>query len=206
MTKRNGFSALEALLIVIVVVIIGFTGWYVWHSKQSADKIFTQTGNSVVEKSSPQAKKSPVAVSPADQKHYLVIKEWGIKIPLTNEYQDASYCYQPARTIPDESVPDGPYVYLSSVSLGGQTVVDADGHCDGLDALARYKMGDKMYLGGELTTFNEENAKDAVKLGDYYYMIEGSHSSFSNDPAVEAKADALKNYFVSVFDSLQLAQ
>lgn len=35
---KNGFAALETLLILVIVALIGGTGWYVWHSKQQADK------------------------------------------------------------------------------------------------------------------------------------------------------------------------
>jgi cytoskeletal protein RodZ len=34
----SGFGLVEGLLILVVVGILGFTGWFVWHSKQTADK------------------------------------------------------------------------------------------------------------------------------------------------------------------------
>jgi len=39
--NQTGFSAVEALLIIIVLGIIGFTGWYVLHAKQNANKNLT---------------------------------------------------------------------------------------------------------------------------------------------------------------------
>ncbi len=44
--KQNGFSAIEAVLILVIVAMIGFTGWYVWHAKQSADKTLTADSSS----------------------------------------------------------------------------------------------------------------------------------------------------------------
>ncbi len=35
---HRGFSAVEAVLILVIVGILGFTGWFVWHAQQSADK------------------------------------------------------------------------------------------------------------------------------------------------------------------------
>lgn len=35
--RQQGFAIIEAILILVVVGIIGFTGWFVWHSKQVAD-------------------------------------------------------------------------------------------------------------------------------------------------------------------------
>lgn len=36
--NKNGFAALESLLILVIVAIIGGTGYYVWHSKAQTDK------------------------------------------------------------------------------------------------------------------------------------------------------------------------
>src|SRR5665213_1817337 len=34
----SGFGIVEGLLVLVVVGILGFTGWFVWHSKQAVDK------------------------------------------------------------------------------------------------------------------------------------------------------------------------
>lgn len=36
--NNKGFTAVEGLLIFVVIAIIGGAGWYVWHSRQEADK------------------------------------------------------------------------------------------------------------------------------------------------------------------------
>lgn len=36
--NQKGFAHLESLLILIVVLLIAFIGWFVWHTKQQADK------------------------------------------------------------------------------------------------------------------------------------------------------------------------
>lgn len=41
-SKQAGFSIVEMLLIVLIVGMVGFTGWYVWNSKQIADKTNSQ--------------------------------------------------------------------------------------------------------------------------------------------------------------------
>ncbi len=41
-----GFSVVEALLLLIVVGILGFTGWFVYHAKQSSDKNYATSANS----------------------------------------------------------------------------------------------------------------------------------------------------------------
>ena len=46
--KNNqlGFSAVEALLIVVITAIIGFTGWYVWQSKNKTNTSLSNAANS----------------------------------------------------------------------------------------------------------------------------------------------------------------
>lgn len=39
--NQKGFSIVEGLLILIIIGLIGGTGWYVWHSKQTADKTYS---------------------------------------------------------------------------------------------------------------------------------------------------------------------
>lgn len=45
--KQLGFSAVEALLLLVIVAMIGFSGWYVWHAKQNADKTLTADKSTV---------------------------------------------------------------------------------------------------------------------------------------------------------------
>jgi len=42
-TSQTGFSVVEALLILMIVGILSFTGWYVYHAKQAADKNYAAT-------------------------------------------------------------------------------------------------------------------------------------------------------------------
>jgi len=46
--KQSGFSAVEGLLILIILGLVSFTGWYVWHSKQSTDKTYTNAAKSAL--------------------------------------------------------------------------------------------------------------------------------------------------------------
>lgn len=41
--KQNGFSAIEGLLLLIITGILGFTGWYVWHGKNNANKSYSNS-------------------------------------------------------------------------------------------------------------------------------------------------------------------
>jgi hypothetical protein len=54
-TNEDGFSAVEAILILIVVAIIGFAGWFVWHSQQATSKTLDAANNSSAASSSKQS-------------------------------------------------------------------------------------------------------------------------------------------------------
>lgn len=46
----HGFTIIEGLLILIIVGLIGFTGWYVWNSKNKTDNTYDSANNSSIPK------------------------------------------------------------------------------------------------------------------------------------------------------------
>jgi len=44
---QSGFGAVEASLVLVAFCIVGFTGWYVYHAKQVADKTLAGTSSTV---------------------------------------------------------------------------------------------------------------------------------------------------------------
>jgi len=55
-TKQSGFAAVETILVVVILAILGGTGWYVWHSKQAADKSLSQSSASNLASKTPVKK------------------------------------------------------------------------------------------------------------------------------------------------------
>lgn len=49
--NQSGFGAIEALLIAVIVGIIGFTGWYVWNSKQLTDNTLSASTSTTTQSS-----------------------------------------------------------------------------------------------------------------------------------------------------------
>src|ERR1700759_4494831 len=47
-SDQTGFSIIETLLILVAVGILGFTGWYVYHPKQTSDKNYSAAANTTV--------------------------------------------------------------------------------------------------------------------------------------------------------------
>ena len=44
---NDGFSAIETVLVLVFVGVIGFVGWYVYHAKQSTNKVFSSSSTSL---------------------------------------------------------------------------------------------------------------------------------------------------------------
>lgn len=45
-SKQSGFAIIETTLILFVLCMLGFTGWFIWHAKQNADKSLNAATNS----------------------------------------------------------------------------------------------------------------------------------------------------------------
>lgn len=84
--NNSGFSVVEALLILIVIGILGFTGWFVYHARQTADKNLTSNNSTT-----PTYKKSKSSAS-ADVNQYV-----GWKTFCSAE-TDACFKYDPSWT------------------------------------------------------------------------------------------------------------
>ncbi len=90
--NQQGMGAVEIVLILVLAGILGFTGWYVWHSKQGTDKSLTNAGNS--QYAQPATAKTITQSKNATK--YLVIKEWDVKIPLGTDSDGFYYYLRPA--------------------------------------------------------------------------------------------------------------
>lgn len=81
--SSRGFAHLGLVIgIVIVVAAIAFGGWFVWDTNKDNNK----------QQNSSQSNNSQNQPSdPSEGGKYLVIAEWGVKIPLNDEIREAYY-------------------------------------------------------------------------------------------------------------------
>jgi Tfp pilus assembly protein PilV len=109
--RQSGFSIVETLLVILMLATLGFTGYFVYHTQQSTNKTIADTnkvGQSAVNRSEQglnfakckQAAGSKILLTYPEQcvtkdgktftdtaaaePSYLLIKEWGIGIKLTD--------------------------------------------------------------------------------------------------------------------------
>lgn len=177
MKNQKGFSAVILLLALVLVAIVSFTGYYVWNTQSNKKTNSQQT--KTADDSVAKKQTDTTATKPADTTKYLVIKEWGVKIPLTDTIADTTYLYKNG------------YVYVSTDSLTkkypecstGKTTVYAYGRFgsmkDPVDA-----------PGAEGQTYGDI-MPNAPKVGSYYYYGTPAQALCnSNDATTQKEMDA----------------
>lgn len=152
--NQKGFSAVVILLALILVAIVGFTGYYVWNTQQDKND---QNKQAAVANTAKQNTANTNQTEKPDTQKYLIIKEWNVKVPLTDKIADATYV-----------VTNGT-VYLSTQSLtkkypecaADKTTVFAYGRYDNPNT------PNPNDPSGE-TTYGQ-TLPNAPKVGTYYY-------------------------------------
>ena len=154
--KNSGFTVIEGLLILVILVIIGSTGWYVWHSQKNADKTYDSSSDTSQTASSNN--KSTTT------QQYLVIKEWGVKVPEMPAGNMISYEISPYGN--DEAY----FVSSEQKALGGQCGEFTYARYDVFRAASGYKSNDDMF-NNELQAAVDNGLN--IKIGNYTYYILG---------------------------------
>lgn len=87
MKGQKGFSVVVLLLSILVVTAVGFTAYYVWNTQNNKKE------ESVVVEPTAEVKSENVNndTKTPDTQKYLVIKEWGVKIPISDKFADLNY-------------------------------------------------------------------------------------------------------------------
>jgi hypothetical protein len=75
---QQGFSVVEALLIFVIVGLVGFVGWFVWHSKQVAEKASDQASS---------VESAPSSAKASSSQKFISILEWGVEAPYNGPLQ-----------------------------------------------------------------------------------------------------------------------
>src|SRR5581483_9362126 len=200
--KQDGFASLETALFGVIILMVAFIGWYVWHSTRITNKNLDQTlatqNSSVVKPSSGKSsgssssngkKSSPGTAQPK----YLVITQWGVKLPLSSDISDAYY-----------AVPEGSRGFPNAYGLGTKSLTALDQNC------APDKVG-VVFIYRQTSATHDQNVthKDPMnypvytsKVGNYYYGPSLSQSACSNQTSVNKQQQALFAPFQAAIDGI----
>ena len=177
-SNNAGFTVVEALLILIFLAIVGFAGYYVWHGQHNDTKDASATKTSGKQAST---NSSSQANDENTQKKYLVIKEWGVKLPVDSS--DISYY----PTSGDNSNP-------TSVDFVSDKVRSTCGSAQDMETLLTVTRDDNSaYAGGA-----NHDSIATVKAGGHTYYIFGLASPDSNG----CKSDASRAVFNRTYNVL----
>jgi hypothetical protein len=118
---QKGFSFV--ILLVILVAFIGLfaAGWYVWN-KNKQNKNTNHVKTTTQTNSNDQKQKLP---SDDAEHKYLVIREWGVKLPLSSEISEAYYKIESDGSIDYVALYDAAFDKLknaNNVPCGGDNV------------------------------------------------------------------------------------
>jgi hypothetical protein len=172
---QEGFSAVEALLIVIIVGMLGGVGWYVWNSQKQVDKTYSQTANSTVAPKQASAKSSPAA----SQSNYLTIKEWGVRAKNSYGITPVYKIFEGGAYVSSQELvnTDPKNCYVSSGAGGAISRAKGESEYETPNGTSTGNTVEKEAKTGGLI-------KSYVKLGDYYYWY--NRSQFNCLPSKES--------------------
>ena len=86
--NHKGFTLVETLLLIVIAGLVGFIAWYVYHTKNTANKTYTST----VKSNSPGGSGGSSQSTNTQTAKYLDISELGIKVPVVG-IDDLVYKY-----------------------------------------------------------------------------------------------------------------
>ena len=226
--KQGGFSVTELLLILLGVGIIAGTGWYVWHSTNSAKDLYSKTSSLALPKAGPiksfddckkaagskiqetypevcvtkdgkrfvNANSSTNEVGGAKNKTYingyLHIKEWGVKIPVTQNVHPNYRIFQ-VNNVKNvgasfhskelETLSGNPDCTSNSVNVfrglaNDQYIYGETGQSSGMFKEMYNKWTDSGYA----------YFIKSLKIGDYYYLRQG----FGDATCLKTNSDTVK--------------
>lgn len=172
--NQQGIAIIESLLSLGIVGVVCFTAWFVVASTAKANEALDAS----------DASSNQIIIKPRDdsatddEQTYLTIKEWGVRVPLSDTSKNAEYKYR------------NNYAYIDVTGL-------KNGECSDEGAtgvILRFKKADinpdteKTYL---------SSLPDAPQVGQYYYAYTGPQAACSDDDAVQAAVTAVRKDLVS---------
>jgi hypothetical protein len=165
---QSGFSPIEVLLIVLVIAALALTGY-----------VFFQRHKPTSVKNNAATSKTQSTTQPTTP--YLTIKEWGIKLPLSDSIKDAYYVVGTSFSNDPDGLPSG--VFLGLTSLSGKSCNPSNNNNGGrgaVGAILRFLPSETDAVTGQQLTQKYPNG---TTIGSYYY---GYQSGINNNPCAPA--------------------
>jgi hypothetical protein len=194
--NQDGFGAIEALLVCLVIIVLGATSFLVFkHSHKTSTKTASTPASQT------PAKQPTTGTIQAEQPapKYLTIKEWGVRLPLSDSIKDAYYLAD-TNSKGSDGITKQIYVGLKSVDNDGCAVISANGvnskgQVQAVAIIFRAKPTDEDPVTGK--PYSEKTPIGAT-IGGYFYGYESFANVDSTDCKVpQTTADSVNSAFAS---------
>jgi hypothetical protein len=168
--NQTGFGTVGILLIVLVVVaVLGVSGFLVYqrHNKPSSTKNNAATSTT---QTSTQPNNTTTTQTQTTTTQYLTITQWGVKIPLSSEINDAYYTPSVGSSVGADKQPNTMLVGLKSLDSSGCTATNTTA----IALIFRALPTETDSATGKLLTQEYPNG---VTLGNYFYAYQNLNST-----------------------------
>lgn len=165
--NQQGFSVVEALVVVAVVGLVGVAGWFVYQHNRA------QVSNAAGGGAPPTTQKATNnTTTPAPTTTYLTVKEWNVKLPLSSGATDAYYIVPVGVSLDADGAPSAILLGLNSLN-SSCGVVGSTGQSseNQLGEIFRTLPTDRDPVSGETYPQLYPNG---VTIGSYYYSYAGN--------------------------------
>ena len=190
--NQFGVAHLAAILVIVGVIIIGLVGWQVWSAKN--DKKVQNTSSTSGELSqdkSTTSNQSTKKIAKSTTQKYLDVKEYGLRLALTDGIEDAYYTINPSPPLTAAGTP-----YLSIHKL------DSYPNCKIMAPISRAKVGDEE-VGITLTQEYLEKIS-SIKIDEYYYWITPSKGTSCINDTQDSSKDSREVKAIKAFSEAKL--
>lgn len=194
--NQSGFSVIEGLLIFVIIGIVGFTGWFIWHSKQSTDKTLDKGNQSTfVGTAKKSVASNDTAKTTNDNQNIIKFAEIGIQITVPDSIKDLTYTTEKQT---DQTGKPVTYIRLSTKTL---TAKDAD--CDSTgSALGVIGRGQGSYIDANTEANIGYYGMLQKQFDSFFIDYESSHAACSGDTTIEqlrlAQTEALRSSLTTI--------
>lgn len=160
---QSGFSSTVILLAVLVVAGLAVTGLVLYQHHKPGSATNSAATSTTQTASQPQ---SPAATQSASTVAYLTIKEWGVKLPLSNTIKTAYYKTAKGSSYGPGGLPSTVWLGLASLSSSSCNPGNNDaGGRGAIGAILRVLPTDTDPVSGKLLTQEYPNG---ATIGGYY--------------------------------------
>lgn len=183
--KKNetGFGIIGIVMIVVAILAVGLVGWYVMTS-MNKKKAPTTTTPAATNQTQATTNNTDGATK------YLEIKEWGIKFALTTDTADAYY----------DTKTSSP---LDSMSLRTHSL-DSEPECKtGPQSVSTIFRVKKDAMDDSISGKKYSETQDGKTIGDYFYFIQSSQSSCTEDTEKKITLQGVRNSFNTAGSTIQ---